>query len=285
VIDLHTHSTASDGSLTPTELVDLAAEKGLQAIALTDHDTVAGIGEALRRGQTVGVRVIPGIELGARQDDYREMHILGYFIRHNHRPLLERLEWLRARRFERGQQMVARLSGLGIAVAFERVEELARGGAIGRPHVALALVEAGYVETVAEAFRRYLTPGQPAYVEKQRLSPREAIELIQTADGIPVLAHPATLGLEQEKLEGLISELCEWGLRGIEAYWSRHNAEQIEFCKRLAAQFDLAVTGGSDFHGAAKPGIELGKCGVNGDMPFELLYDLQTKRRLPMRHT
>lgn len=285
MIDLHTHSTASDGSLTPTELVDLAAEKGLRAIALTDHDTVAGVEEAVRRGKTVGVHVIPGLELGAKQNGYKEIHILGYYIRHEHPPLLARLDWLRARRIERGRQMVARLAELGVAIAFERVAELARGGGIGRPHVALALVEAGHVETIPEAFQRYLNPGQPAYVEKQRLSPREAIELIQTADGIPVLAHPATLGLEQEKLEGLISELCEWGLRGIEAYWSRHNAEQIEFCKRLAAQFDLAVTGGSDFHGAAKPGIELGKCGVNGDMPFELLYDLQTKRRLPMRHT
>lgn len=285
MIDLHTHSTASDGTLTPTELVDLAAEKGLRAIALTDHDTVAGIEEALRRGKTVGVHVIPGIELGAKQNGYKEMHILGYYIRHDYPPLLERLDWLRARRIERGRQMVARLVELGIAIAFERVEELARGGAMGRPHVALALVEAGQVETVPEAFRRYLNPGGPAYVEKQRLSSREAIEFIRAADGIPVLAHPGTLGLEPEQLERLVGELGGWGLQGIEAYWSRHSSEQTECCKKLAVQFNLGVTGGSDFHGTAKPGVELGRFGADEDLLFGLLHDLQAKRRLPMRHT
>ncbi len=263
MIDLHTHTTASDGTLSPGALIDLAAAKGLRAVAITDHDTVAGIPAALARGKQQGVIVIPGMELGARLDGPRQMHLLGYYIDYQQPYLLERLAWLKARRRERAEQIVKRLQAVGVRVSAGRVLELAGNGSVGRPHVARALIEAGYVESISEAFERYLSPGAPGFIEKVQFTSHEAIELIGSAGGVAVLAHPATLKLSPQGLEACLEELISEGLLGIEVYWSKHHSAETAQYKELAARYRLIVTGGSDFHGENKPTIDLGT-GLDG---------------------
>lgn len=281
MIDLHTHSTASDGTLTPEALVDLAAEKGLNALALTDHDTVAGIPAALVRGKQRGVLVIPGVELGAKWNGGGQMHILGYYIDHRHPHLLERLSWLQARRWERAEQIVTRLHEAGAPISWERVTQLAGAGSVGRPHVARVLLEAGYVQSVSEAFERYLKPGAPAFLEKMQFMSAEAIELVRSSGGVAVLAHPTTLRLSPEGLEACLQQLLGEGLKGIEAYWSKHNKAETLCFEDLAIRHGLIVTGGSDYHGSSKPGIELG-AQLNGRVDEAyLLQVLRAGNRLP----
>ncbi len=258
MIDLHTHSTASDGTLSPEALVDLAAEKGLTAIALTDHDTVAGVAAALGRGALRRVQVIPGVELGVDWNGPGQMHILGYNLRYQDAQLQERLTWLRKQRRERAGKIVTKLNTLGVGVSFERVEKIAGGHSIGRPHVARALLETGSVATLSEAFALYLAPGKPAYVHKQELGDEEAIQLVKACGGAAVLAHPTTLKLDAEALCRSVERLKSYGLRGLEVFWSGHSPEQVDDYQRLAYRLGLLPTGGSDFHGDNKPGIELG---------------------------
>lgn len=276
MIDLHTHSTASDGSFTPAALVDLAAEKGLTAIALTDHDTVAGLPQAQVCGSEKGVEVIPGVEIAVRWDGGGAMHLLGYYICLDDARLAERLEGLRIQRRYRAQRMVALLNELGVEISFSRVEQMATGESIGRPHVARALLEAGAVANPGEAFQRYLSRGRPAYVLRELPSPREGIAWLQSAGGVAVLAHPSTLRLGRKELERCVEELKAHGLEGIEAFWSGHNRGQQETYRDLARRLGLLVTGGSDFHGAAKPDIELGR-GLRGNVqvPDSYLTELQ----------
>ncbi len=260
MIDLHTHSTASDGTLTPEELVDLAAEKGLRAIALTDHDTIGGIPAALERGNHRRLLVIPGVELGARWNGGGQMHILGYYIDHQHPFLLDRLSWLRARRRERAEKIVSQLHEIGVPISPDRVFQLAGIGSVGRPHIARVLLEAGYVQTVSEAFDRFLKAGAPGFVEKIQFTSREAIELICSSGGVAVLAHPATLRLSPDgpALRDCLEKLISEGLRGIEVYWSKHDKSEISYYEQLATRYALIITGGSDFHGSNKPTLELG---------------------------
>lgn len=258
MVDLHAHTTASDGTLTPWELVELAAVKGVGVLGVTDHDTVAGIAGALERGEEKGVEVIPGIELGAKWNAAGQMHILGYHIDWQDRRLLDQLSWLRGRRRERAQRMVDRLNELGVSVSWERVEELAGSGSIGRPHVARALLESGHVRTISEAFSLYLSPGAPAYFEKVEFTPREAMQLIRSSGGVPVLAHPATLKLADSQFETCLEGLVSEGLAGIEIYWAKHTAAERAAYGCLASRYNLVATMGSDFHGATKPGIDLG---------------------------
>lgn len=279
MIDLHTHSTASDGTLSPEALVDLAADKGLTALALTDHDTVAGIPPALARGAVRGIHVVPGMELGVRWDGAGQMHVLGYYIRHDDSHLGERLDWLRARRRERATRIVAKLNRLGVEIPFGRVEEITGGESIGRPHVARALLEAGHVASVSEAFDRYLSRGRPAFEEKEQLNPKEAVGLVKSSGGAAVLAHPGTLKLPTAQLSRCIEELKAYGLAGLETIWSGHNRAQVESYSALARRLGLLTTGGSDFHGENKPGIELGTGRNNVEVPDSVLAALQNHRR------
>jgi len=258
MIDLHTHSTASDGTLAPAELADLAAETGLSAIALTDHDTLAGVAAAAARGQERGVEVVPGIELGLEWEKAGSMHMLGYFTSPEDAQLGEKLERLLRIRQERAQRIVERLRGLGIEITFERVDEISGGNSVGRPHVARALVEAGAVASVGEAFERYLSQGRPAYVQREMLGPEQGIGLIKSAGGVAVLAHPATLKLGWKSFAACLEELKGYGLDGIEVVWSGHNPRQRERFGELAQELGLLATGGSDFHGDTKPDIKLG---------------------------
>ena len=244
-VDLHLHTTYSDGRLTPGELIQIAAEQGIGVIAITDHDTVNGIEPALLAVECFPyVTVIPGVEINT--DVHQgEVHILGYFLDYKNQHLLKTLESLRNSRKARAQKMLDKLDELGIHIQWERILEMADGGSVGRPHIAQALFEGQHVETLQDAFERYIGRNGPAYAERSRLSPKEAVELIVKADGLPVIAHPASI----KDMDRMIMDLKPSGLVGMEVYYDNYDKATIERLGRLAAKYDLIATGGSDFHG------------------------------------
>lgn len=265
-VDLHAHSTASDGSLPPTEAVKAAHAAGLAAFALTDHDTLAGIAEAQVAADACGLRLIPGVELSVHQGS-EEVHLLGLHIR-DVPQLQERLEIFRGFRRTRAEMMVEKLNAAGVPVTFEAVLNEAAGGAIGRPHVARALVAGGYVRDMREAFDRWLGAAKPAYVDKERLDIADGIKIIHEAGGIAVYAHPGAEG-RREKIEPLVAA----GLDGIEVRHPSHSREDELRLASLAGFFGLVVSGGSDWHGAMQGGRVLGSMHV----PSTWL-DLQDRR-------
>jgi 3',5'-nucleoside bisphosphate phosphatase len=245
-IDLHTHSTASDGLLPPARLVVTAREHGVGTLALTDHDTTGGVEEALREAARIHTELIPGVEINTDVDEY-EVHILGYYVEYRDRVFQDFLARMRAGRVDRARAMVDKLAALDAPVEWARVQAIAAGGSVGRPHVARALVEARRVATVQEAFERFLGRRAPAYVPRLKVSPEEAVEAIRAAGGVPVLAHPgwASSGPVIER----VPRLAAHGLAGIEAYYPDHTAEMTAAYVAVAQQYDLIVTGGTDFHG------------------------------------
>lgn len=262
-IDLHTHSTASDGQLTPGELVAEAASKEIRVLALTDHDTVAGIDEAWSVARRLEVTFIPGVELSTDWPG-GECHVLGYFLDYRSPQLLEFLRRFQESRRERGRGMVERLLALGLPISWERVQALAREGTVTRSHVAEALLEARCVGSRQEAFERYIGRGGPAYVERHKSPPEEAVRLIRQARGVPVLAHPTFVesGRDWEaEFSRLVpwpflERLCEAGLLGLEAYYGEYPAALSAKLASLAEYYGLTVTGGSDFHGNPEtPGL------------------------------
>ena len=277
LIDLHVHTTASDGSLSPSEVVKRAKVLGLKAIAITDHDTVAGVEEALKEGESSKVEVIPGIELSVDVSK-GTCHLLGYFIDSQDENLRRKLRLVQRAREDRNLKMLQKLKQLGIELTLEEVKAEAKDGQICRPHFALAMFKKGYVSSVDEAFERFLKKGGPAYLEKFRLNPDEAIRMILEAKGIPVLAHPFTLELEGEEFERFLKGLKEYGLKGIEAYYPDHTPEQTELYERLATKHGLLLTGGTDFHGPPRDEIELGKGRGNLSLPYELLLKLKEEK-------
>jgi predicted metal-dependent phosphoesterase TrpH len=279
LIDLHVHSTASDGSYTPAEVVRQAKEGGLAAIALTDHDTVDGLAEAMAAGEQLGLEVIPGVEISAQYPG-GTMHILGLFVNYHNGLLDKRLAVLKQARIDRNPQIIAKLNALGIPVTMERVQEISGGGQVGRPHIARALMEGGYVRSIQEAFDNYLGYQRPAYVSKFRFPPMEALAMIREATGIPVLAHPFTLGLgSAAALKNLILELKGLGLAGLEVYYSEHTPEQEALYLKLARELDLLITGGSDYHGDNKPEITLGSMPSQEKLSYQLVEALKVWRR------
>lgn len=245
-LDLHTHSTASDGLYAPAELVKLAHQAGLTTIALTDHDTTNGLAEAQAAGATLGVTVIPGIEINTYLPQGRgEAHVLGYYLDTANPDLQAFLRFLRDARVQRGERMVALLREQGFDITWERVRELARG-TVGRPHVALALMEKGYAESISDAFNRYISPGRPAYVPRFKMAPEDAVRMLRSVRGVPVLAHPMRLyGLEDD----LLPRLMEAGLLGLECYYGDYDEPTVEHLLALAEQYGLVATGGTDYHG------------------------------------
>ncbi len=242
--DLHLHTTASDGRLEPNEVVHLAAKLGLDVIAITDHDTVDGVPPALACAKAYpSVKVIPGVEINTDVPS-GEVHILGYFIDYTDTELAITLKRLRSSREERAQKMIAKLSSLGISIDWRRVHELAQGGSICRPHIAQALLERGYVNSEREAFDRYIGHNGPAYVERYKLLPVDAVRLIVGAQGLPVLAHPSDI----EDLKDLILELKVAGLVGIEVYYKDYGPEVTDRLLEVAERYNLIPTGGSDYH-------------------------------------
>lgn len=256
-VDLHSHSTASDGSRSPRAVVAAARAAGLSAIALTDHDTMAGIDEATDAGRQLGVRVVPGVELSAIDGD-REVHVLGLHIERA-AALETMLREFRESRHVRAEQIVAKLNALAIPITFDAVLAQAAGGAIGRPHIARALIAEGWARDSRDAFDRYLGAGKPAYVPKQRLSVAEAIALIHTGSGIAVLAHPGGEGRRE-----LVERFVALGLDGLEVRHPGHSAEDVARLGALVDFFRLVPSGGSDWHGAAEGSRTLGVMRVPG---------------------
>jgi 3',5'-nucleoside bisphosphate phosphatase len=245
-IDLHTHSTASDGLYPPAELLRRAHDVGLKTIGLVDHDTTNGVDEALAAGKALGVEVVPGIEVNTDLPNKRgEAHMLGYFVEYERAEFQQKLQTLRDARERRGERMVERLRALGLDVTWERVRELAQG-AVGRPHVARALIEKGYATSVSDAFDKYLAPGRPGYVPRFKLSPEDAVRLIASARGVPALAHPAGI---PELEERVLPSLVQVGLQGLECYYGQYDEETVGRLLSLADRYGLAPTGGSDYHG------------------------------------
>lgn len=250
-VDLHTHSTASDGARAPAEVVRAARAAGLSALALTDHDTVAGLAEAVETGRDEGIRIVPGVELSAVEGD-DETHLLGLHLRGTE-ELERRLDALRVMRRARGEAIVRRLNELGVRVSFEDVLAGAAGGALGRPHIARALVNEGWATDIRDAFDRYLGNGRPAYVPKERLAMSEAIAMIHTAGGLAILAHPGPSGT-RKRIEALVA----MGLDGVEVRHPSHSSEDAARLGALVDFFGLVPSGGSDWHGLAEGNRVLG---------------------------
>ncbi len=256
-LDFHLHTTHSDGSCTPTEVVNMAHRAGVTALAITDHDIMTGVAEAIAVGQQCGIEVIPGVEISSLAGN-SELHILGYFLDCLNPDLLERLKTLRDSRHRRNPQIIERLQTLGIDITYDEVRALAGTGSIGRPHIARVLMDKHVVASAKEAFDRFLAEGKPAYVPRELPNPAEAIRWIKAAHGLAVLAHPTWVKVTELPLVDLVRQLKADGLDGVEVYYSTHAARQTREYLGLAQQLGLLVTGGSDFHGLTKPDIEVG---------------------------
>ncbi|MFW5985205.1 MAG: PHP domain-containing protein [Halanaerobiaceae bacterium] len=273
--DLHVHSTFSDGSLSPKELVDLSNKQGLKTIGLTDHDTVDGLKQGIKYGKKHDIEVIPGIEFSTFRNQ-EEIHILGYYIDYEDQNLLARVDEIYTARQERGRKMVKLLREQGIDLSLEDVKETA-DDYLGRPHIARAMVKKGYITEMGEAFtEQYIGNGGQAYVPKYKMEPEVAIKLISQVGGIPVLAHPAFINHGSPLQEEYISELQDQGLQGLEVYHSKHDPETSNYYREVAHRLDLLITGGSDFHGENAPDIMLGDITIS-EKKVEKLRQLGTK--------
>jgi 3',5'-nucleoside bisphosphate phosphatase len=272
---MHCHSTASDGRLSPVDLVARAAEVGLSGLALTDHDTTAGLAAARQAAEERGLRLLNGIEISAVMPPPATLHLLGYMIDPAAPALRKALEGLVESRNQRNPQIVARLCELGMPLDMEEVLLDAKGGVVGRPHIAAVMIRKAYVRTVHEAFDLYMGPGRPAFVDKERLSARQAIEVIHAAGGVAVLAHPVELHTDNDaELATIVKDLVDHGLDGMEVYHSQQPKDLALRYLRLAERLKLAVTGGSDFHGEPGRGIKLGWASGRR-IPFALLRDME----------
>lgn len=269
MIDLHVHSSASDGTLKPSEVVAYAHKKGLRAIALTDHDTVMGVEEAMNT--ELPIEVIPGIELSAGYG-IGDIHILGLFVDHKSPKLLKISEDVIKERDWRNEKMVENLAETGIDITIDNLRELSGAdGVITRAHFARFLVDNNYVKDKAEAFKVYLAEDTPYFVKRQYLTPEECISIILECGGYPVLAHPMLYKIPREELNELIARLKNAGLYGIEAIYSTYSEEEEAYVRELAEKYDLKITGGSDFHGSNKPDIDIGVGKGNLMIGYELL--------------
>ena len=256
-IDLHLHTTHSDGSLSPADVVRLAHEAGVTALAITDHDITTGLPEALAAGQALGIEIIPGIEISSRYGD-SELHVLGYFLDWQDPELNAHLATLRDSRHRRNPQIIERLQALGIDITYDEVRAVAGSDSVGRPHIARVLMDKKIVTSAKEAFDRFLANGKPAYIPRDLPEPAEAIQWIKAAKGLAVLAHPTWVKATEGTLTDLVRQLKAAGLDGVEVHYSTHTPRQTREYLSLAKQTGLLVTGGSDFHGVTKPDIEVG---------------------------
>ena len=275
MIDLHTHTTLSDGSQTPLELVEEAAAKGLTAIAVTDHDTVDGLAEALAAGERLGVHVIPGVEINCEYEQVT-MDLLGYFLAGRPTDELRReLAELRTYRDRRNDLMLERLAQLGLPLDRADLAAAGENGAVGRPHIGEAMVRRGYVSSIGEAFELYLRRGAPAWVDRRRLALGHALRLLSESGALPVLAHPGIIRTDAAGLDRIVRHAARGGLAGIECYYPLHDEETVRRCLGLAAKYALVATGGSDYHGTVKPGVRLGAANAGEPVPDHVLADLR----------
>jgi 3',5'-nucleoside bisphosphate phosphatase len=276
MIDLHTHSTCSDGSATPSEVIDLAVQAGCSAIALTDHDGLAGLAEAEHRAAETGIGFVRGCEVSASFQP-GSLHLLCYFVQPTG-PLPDKLAELRADRERRNDRLVQLLVDLGINISREEVELEAGSDVIGRPHFAAVLMHRGIVASVDEAFRRFLAKGAPAYVEREYVEPTEIFELASRSGALTSIAHPMTLGLAPADLDRLLDEFAEAGATGLECYYSSYDDDLQAELVASARRHGLVPTGGSDFHGTFKPGLDVGTGRGSLRVPDDVLDELSARR-------
>lgn len=279
IIDLHTHSTCSDGTYTPTELVELAKKIGLSALALTDHDTIDGLEEFQTAGKACGIETISGIEFAALWERYHrpEIHIVGLGFDPNHPLFGERMKDIRQSRHIRNLKMCEKLSSIGLHITLEEVAANAGGEIITRAHFANVLLQKGYIKKKEDAFSRYISTGLPGYVEREFLSPELCIRTIKEAGGAAILAHPPLYGLEPEQLKELCRELIPYGLDGIECQYSTYSPAETKAITALAEEMGLLPSGGSDFHGKNKPTIHLGSGKGNLAIPYAFWQGLRCR--------
>lgn len=277
MIDLHTHSTVSDGSDPPRRIPELAAEAGCSAVALTDHDRLDGVEEARARADELGVRLVPGCEISCAFPS-GSMHMLVYFLEPGGGPLQEKLGELQHVRDKRNRVMAERLGQIGLPVTYEEMQEEAGGSGVGRPHAAAVLVRKGVVGSVKEAFERWLAAGRPGYVERTRLEPGDAIVLARQSGGVTSVAHPLSLSLDDDELGAAMRELAELGLTGMECVYGRYSPEERERLADIARRCDLVVTGGSDHHGTYKPDLRVGVGRGDLDVPDGAVKELEDRR-------
>jgi len=282
VIDLHCHSTASDGSEAPEAVIELAAAAGLSAVALTDHDGLAGLARAAAHADELGIAFVPGCEVSCSFQP-GSMHVLCYFIEDVPGPLRDALTGLRADREQRNDALIGRLAELGIPVSRDEVEAEAGSAVIGRPHFAAVLVRHGVVASVTEAFDTYLAKGRPGYVGRDDIEAGEVIAHANATGGVAVLAHPLSLELTPAALDRLLHALCEEGLGGMECEYASYDPSTREELRRLAGGHGLVATGGSDFHGRYKPGLFVGTGRGDLAVPDEALEALRARRGRTVR--
>lgn len=277
IIDLHAHTTASDGSYTPTELIRYAKEKGLSAIAVTDHDTVAGVEEAVREGKRLGIQVVPGVELSTRVDEC-DVHMTALFVDCKNKELMKRLDDMAECRRDRNFRMVDKLKQAGYNIDRSDLEELGKGRVIARGHIAQILIDRGYASDLKDALRRYLSRGTPGYVQKEVLSPRECIELVHNAGGLIFTAHLHQIDpADPEHCVDVCRRLIEMGADGLETQYCEFDDRWREVTESIALQYGCLRSGGSDFHGALKKGLDLATGYGDLVVPFEFLRAMEEK--------
>ena len=274
-IDLHTHSCASDGSLTPSEVMQAAKEAGLTAVALTDHDTIAGVREAMQAAGQLNIECIPGIELSAFYKNL-EVHIVGLFLNIDDPKLNKRLEDFRQIRENRNLRMIQKMQEAGIDITMEKLREAEGDAVITRANIARYLLHIGYIQSINEAFDKYLSPGMPFFVQKTGVTPKDAIQAIRDNGGIAILAHPLTYKFTRQELKTCLEELKSYGLQGMETYYSTFSEADHRDMKRLADSYDLLYSGGSDFHGNVKPHIRIGRGMGKLVIPYDVLDTLRS---------
>lgn len=259
IIDLHSHTNASDGTYTPSELVDYAATKALSALAVTDHDTIAGLAEAKEQAKKYpDLEIISGIEFSTHSDICKsDIHILGYYINEHDKIFQTKLKSIVDARLERNDKMIARMQAAGMNISLDDVYATSDDGIITRAHFAKAMENLGIVKKMSKAFEKYIGNGKPFYVERDKVTQKMAIEMIIENGGVPVLAHPVLYGMNLKTLSALCAELKSYGLVGIEGIYTTYKTHETQYIARIAEEQELIVTGGSDFHGAHKPGIDL----------------------------
>lgn len=277
MIDLHTHSTCSDGSESPARVVEQAVASGCSAVALTDHDNLDGLAEARASAGTLGIRLVPGCEVSC-STPAGTMHLLCYFIEEGDGPLQYELTSLQRDRERRNEAMAERLADLGLPITYDEVLAEAGGTGVGRPHFAAVLMRHGLASSVNDAFQRYLAKGRPGYVPKTRVQAPEIIELCRRSGGCAVLAHPLSLELDGDDLRRRLAELATAGLVGLECYYGRYQPDERRHLAELASDLGLVATGGSDYHGRYKPDLEVGTGHGDLEVPESALTQLDERR-------
>lgn len=277
-IDLHTHTTISDGTMTPSQLVEYAKQKQLKAIAITDHDGIDGVSEAIEAGKKYCIEIVPSIEFGT---DYNgtEIHILGHYIDYKDKQLLNIIKDIQQNRHNRNKKMIEKLNSIGFNVNLDELYSITKNqNIVTRAHFALLLLQKGYVKSRDEAFKKYISHGCVAYVPRNLMCAKECIKLIERFKGIPTLAHPTLYKMSMNEIDLLVKDLVESGLKAIEAIYPLHSSQQEGDIKAIAKKYNIKISGGTDFHGANKPNIDLGT-GINHNIsiPYKVLENLKNK--------